>query len=473
MQDMPNGLLFCLASLLLCASAARRSIGAGIGAVLAIGYFYGIIRANYLDGFSHFAFDAGLIGFYFVRFNMPVSDRAEAASRSTKNWLILLLGWPLVLFFLPINHIFIQLVGLRHIVLFLPFMLIGARTSSKDLNTIAMTIAVLNVICFGFAIVEYYNGIVPFFPRNSVTEIMYHSTDVKTATGRFYRLPSTFTSSHAFGGNMLLTLPFLLNSVLNPSSAISKRLLMAGATVLTVLSIFIAGPRLPVVQLFGFITLMLLLPGLKPSVRLTLASCILVIGLISAFYVNSNERFQRFKTLNNTELVESRATQSLGFSLQDSLLQYPLGVGLGGVVGSSLPFFLKTYAPTYFGAENEFVRIAAEQGIIGFMIWIILIFKILSRRPTAITPKWEIGTHAMWAMLIVCWATAFIGTGMLQGIPNSVLMLLQMGIILRRPSQDTLLSPTTPARVTLMERFRKLESNEKNAVFESAGSNLP
>ena len=35
----------------------RRRLADGLGWVLACGYFYGILRANFLDGFSHFLFD--------------------------------------------------------------------------------------------------------------------------------------------------------------------------------------------------------------------------------------------------------------------------------------------------------------------------------------------------------------------------------------------------------------------------------
>src|SRR3954470_10165274 len=112
-MNLPIGLIFCIASLAICAYAASRSLGAGISALWAIGCFYGIVRANFLDGFSHFMFDAGMFGFYAVTFVRPVSEKTELDSRKAKSWLLLLLGWPIILFFLPINHYLVQMVGLR------------------------------------------------------------------------------------------------------------------------------------------------------------------------------------------------------------------------------------------------------------------------------------------------------------------------------------------------------------------------
>ena len=434
---MPIGLILCIASVIACALAARRSIGAGFSAVIVVGYFYGIARANFLDGFSHFIFDASIIGFYAVHFKKPVSQEAQNVSQDAKKWLFFLLGWPLILFLLPINHILVQLVGLRHIILFLPALLLGARARPKDLCTIATTLAVLNVLVFGVALLEYSYGIAPFFPHNSVTDIMYRSHDVHSATGRFFRIPATFTTSHAYAGNLVLTLPLLLNVLLDVKRPAVKRLLFAAAITVTVVGIFLAGPRLPVIQLATFVVIMLVLPGLKVRARMALALCVFIIGMATAYYVASDERMQRFTTLSDTEMVEKRATKTLSISLVDTLIQYPLGVGLGGVFGASMPFFLQQYAPELVGAENEYVRIAAEQGPIGFLIWSALLITFAFRKPQAVTERWSVGTHAMRAVILVSWATAFIGTGMLQSIPASMLLLLQMGVLLKKPLAET------------------------------------
>src|ERR1043165_1741899 len=185
-----DGFTFCIAALLLCYFFGRKSLGHGASALLVVGYFYGILRANYLDGFSHFILDMGLLGLYISQFTVPPNPRTDARSRSAKWWLLLLMAWPMFLFLLPINHYLIQLVGLRHIILFLPSMLLGARLRGRDLDLITNTLAVLNLIAFGFALLEYQSGLEPYFPRNYVTENMYRSHDVRTQEGSFFRIPS-------------------------------------------------------------------------------------------------------------------------------------------------------------------------------------------------------------------------------------------------------------------------------------------
>ena len=51
-------LLLCVLAFAATYRASRRSLLAGLVAVFAIGYLYGILRANIIQPFSHFIFDA-------------------------------------------------------------------------------------------------------------------------------------------------------------------------------------------------------------------------------------------------------------------------------------------------------------------------------------------------------------------------------------------------------------------------------
>jgi len=402
-----------------------------VSASIVVGYAYGILRANFNDGFSHFIFDSALASVYLATFTTPAAAGALRRSKDAQTWLLMLIGWPLLLFFLPINHYLVQLVGLRHVIFFLPVILLGTRARERDFNQIALTLAVANAAAMVFALLEYRFGITDFFPKNAVTDIMYRSNDIRTSEGVFHRIPATFTSAHAYASAMLLTLPFLLNGTATPNSSTRLRIFMALMSGVTVLAIFISGPRLPLVQLglcaFG----MLALPGLKNADRARLVLRVILVGAFCAYYVNANERLQRFSTLNNQEMIEERVRSSVSYSLAESLYEHPIGVGLGGVAGSSMPFFLNELAPVQVGAESEFARIATEQGIVGFLIWLVFVVRVLIRRPTPISEHWTIGIHGMRVMIAVMFGTAFIGTGLLQSIPGTVLMLLQVGALLR------------------------------------------
>src|SRR5262249_44972367 len=105
-----------------------RSLSAGLGAVLTVGYFFGIVRANFPDTYSHFIFDAAVFGFFVSFFSgrglQPILDPNRQV---LQRWVFLLIGWAVLMFLVPIQHPLIQLVGLRGHAFLLPFVLVGSR----------------------------------------------------------------------------------------------------------------------------------------------------------------------------------------------------------------------------------------------------------------------------------------------------------------------------------------------------------
>src|SRR5207247_10775796 len=103
--------VFCLLSLILVFFFGRRSLGAGMVALLTVGYAYGILRANFPTDASHFIFDAGVLGLYAAVFMTPAQREARYRSLSLQPWMAALMAWPLLLFFVPKQDWLIQLVG--------------------------------------------------------------------------------------------------------------------------------------------------------------------------------------------------------------------------------------------------------------------------------------------------------------------------------------------------------------------------
>jgi hypothetical protein len=426
-----TGALLCALSFLGCCFLGRRSLGQGLAAVLAVGYAYGILRAQFLDPFTHLLFDFAVLGLYVSQFVLVRRDPARRLrSREISLWMAVLIGWPLVLFLLPVNHFLIQLVGLRAAIYFLPFALLGAWAVEHDLDQLARATAALNLLAFGFAVAEYAIGVPAFFPINAVTEIIYASGDVGDSQ---LRIPATFTSAHAYAGTMVATLPFLIARWQAAGISRAEKTFFAAAIVASSLGIFMAAVRLPVVILFIELAVLVLSRKLPPRVFVGLA----VLGSVVGYVVADNERLQRFTTLGDSELVTSRISSSVNASLVDLLVEYPLGGGLGSAAGTSVPYFLQDLAGTQIGIENEYARIAMELSPVGLAIWIGFIVWALVRRPPQLSRDWLLGANIMRAFVLVSWATAFIGTGMLTAIPATTLLLLQMGILgrsrVRRP----------------------------------------
>src|SRR4051812_6219760 len=120
-------LYICLLSFTLCYLTARRSLANGLIAVLGVGYFYGIMRANVPETTSHFIFDSGVLGLYAALWFHPMRLAQRLKLQPLQLWVELLILWPIVIFFLPFQDVMVRLVGLRTSIFLLPFLLIGAR----------------------------------------------------------------------------------------------------------------------------------------------------------------------------------------------------------------------------------------------------------------------------------------------------------------------------------------------------------
>jgi hypothetical protein len=415
------GALLCAVAFAISFVVTRRRLVSGVVALVSTGYAYGIVRARVHDGASHFIFDAALLGLYAAHFSRHPSPEDRGRSSAASTWTKLLFVMPFVLFLLPIQHPLIQLVGLRAAVLFLPMIVVGARLRADDVAALGRALAVLNLVAFAFAAAEWVFGIEPFVPHNAVTDIIYRSTDVGAA--RAHRIPSTFPSAHAYAGTMLATLPLLAAAWPRAASA-RRRALVGAAIAAAVLGVFASGARTPALILLVFAAAVFLDP--RASARLRFG--VLVLGLVLAAAVLGNERLQRFTTVSDVATVETRF-QGSNVGLGEVVLSYPLGAGLGRAVGTSIPFFLDHLAEPQIGLENEYSRIIVDQGLAGGALWILFVVWVLRRRAPAPSAEWALPYRLLRWHVALLWLTGLIGTGLLLSIPQSPLLLLQMGLL--------------------------------------------
>ena len=74
----------CLLAFMFSYAAGRRSLSAGLATVFTVGYFYGILRANIPEPFSHFIFDAGVVGLYLTPPDKAVVVCVDEKSRAPR-----------------------------------------------------------------------------------------------------------------------------------------------------------------------------------------------------------------------------------------------------------------------------------------------------------------------------------------------------------------------------------------------------
>ncbi len=417
----------CLFSFCICFLAGRRQLWAGFVATLAVGYFYGILRANIPQPASHFIFDTGALGLYLALLTRTYSPAQKYKVRKLMPWVLCLTVWPTLLFFVPIQNPLIQLVGLRGQIFFLPFLLIGAQLERDDANKIALSLAVLNMIVLVFALLEVELGVPRFYPYNVVDDIIYISAVQLRSGGLVTRIPATFTSSAAYGGNMIASLPFLLGVLTQERRAPSRRNLLLAGTGVSAVGVFLAASRTEAVSLF---LLFLVFGGVtfwRRSRNMPWGGWLaLLLGL--AWLVYSVPRMQRFVELGNTSYVGSRIGSSVNGAFLQLMTDYPLGNGLG-CCGTSMPYFLAGQVRNPVGMENEYARIMLEQGVPGLALWMVFIVWLLTRPVPRRSEPWYVGRWLARFLCTISFATAPMGLGMLTAIPQTASLLLLCGWI--------------------------------------------
>lgn len=421
-----NSVALCAASFLVCFAAGRRSLVAGLAALVGVGYSYGIVRANIPEPASHFLFDAGVLGLYAALWLRPLDALQRYRIRSLLPWVVSLAAWPVILFFVPFQDPLIQLLGLRGQALFLPFLIIGALLEGEDIYALALRVAMFNLVAFGFAGAEWLLGVHRFFPRNAVTELIYRSNDVFGQTRRL-RIPATFVNSASYAAAMVVTMPLLVGAWTERRRVHWQRYLIMGAIVGSALSVFLAASRTYAAILIGLAAALVLFGHLKGGSRLV---WIMIIAVV-AWIVSSEPTLQRFTTLRDVNNAEHRLADSLNGHFVQLAEEYPFGNGLGGG-GTSLPYFLRERTTNRVAMENEYARIMLEQGIPGLCLWLAFIVWLLMR---PVGRRYEPFYLGRWLARLTCaayFAAAAIGTGLLTSIPATPLMLLLGGWLAAR-----------------------------------------
>jgi hypothetical protein len=437
-----EGIALCIVAMLACFIAGRRSIVWGVGAVMTVGYGYGILRANVPNPAMHFLFDAGALGLYLALITRGLKPAQRSRLAVLQPWIVLLIGWPLLLFLFPVQDPMVQLVGLRGQIFFIPFILIGALLEAEDWYPLAKWVAILNLTAFGFALAEYLEGVPKFYPKNVTTTIIYMSRDVAGWTQ--FRIPSTFTSAAPYSSMMVATITLLLGAQAQRHRRKLDYWLLSAAILASGLGVFMGASRSQALILFLMLGLTFLMGHLSFKVILRVA---IVIACVT-WVVANNERLQRFTSLSDTDVLQQRLSYSVNQSFLDAAIKYPMGNGLGGG-GTSVPYFLQDRLKNQVAIENEYGRIMLEVGIPGLLIWVaFIVWVMFSPLPKKKNP-WLVSLRLARTYLAIAFVAAVTGVGMLNSVPGTAFLLMLVGwVSLRRvaPAAQTTAQPDRVAR---------------------------
>jgi len=392
----------------------------GLIATLAVGYVFGITKANLPETASYFIFDCAVLGFYAGQLFRPLTQAMKWRVEGLQLWMELLIFWPLVVFFFPAQDMMVRLVGLRTSIFFLPFLLIGARLRPEERYKLALGLAVLNLVALGFAGAEFFWGVPLFFPRNIVTRIIYISKDVVGHTA--YRIPACFANAHAFGNAITATVPLLAGALIQKRKQQWEIYLLVAGLIAAVLGVLLSAARLS----FVVIAVMVVILTFSIKSRISYAFGWLVIMAAIAMFASGEARLQRFMDLKNADVVTERVGWSVNMNLVELATTYPLGNGLGGG-GSNIPSFLQDRIQEPIGMENEYARIMLEQGIFGLLLWIGFIAWLFVRGKGEPDDPWLQGRRLAWWSCMLAFGTGLIGVGLFVSVPATCLLLINAG----------------------------------------------
>lgn len=440
-----TSIAFCLAAFTLCLAAAHRSLRQGLLALIAVGYIYGLLRANFPDTWTYLTFDAAVLGVFAGQLWRPLDAGQRRRVHDLRLWMVALIAWPTLLFIaFPTDSPLVELVGLRANVFLLPFLLLGARLTGDDLLWLAGGLAWLNLAVVSVGVAEFFVGIELFYPYNEVTDIIYRSRDLVGWTA--HRIPATFSSAHAFAGTMVVTLPLLIGAWAQPSALLGWRRPLLGAAIIAgLIGVSMAAARTHMITAAVLVAVVTFSGRLRSEQWVKWLIAVALVGYVVA----SDERLQRFTTLQDTTFLTERWTGSVNEGFFEAIRAYPLGNGLAGG-GTSVPYFLRA-SQSPLVMENEYARIGIEQGLPGLTLWLVFLGWAFLRWPTAGDDGWALGRLLAWVCCGIFFFTGLTGTGLLSSVPQTVIMLITMGWFLTAKHPQ----PAAARHLPLVPRTRR------------------
>jgi hypothetical protein len=416
-----GSIFLCLVAFLAVFWLGRRSFIAGLSGALSVGYVYGIVRANLPQAFSHFIFDAAIGGLYLAIWSNGLTPIQRLRVRKVRGWAVWLIGWPMLLFFVPVQDPLIQLVGLRGAAWFVPFLMLGALIDDDGRSRLALWLAGLNVLALGFAVAEFSFGLPSFYPHNAATYLIYMQNDAIPGATSAYRIPAIFPTQAGYSATMVLSMPLLAGAFVQEKCTRHQKILLGSGMAAAMAGIFLGASRSQAIMFFA----QLISLATFAKIRMKHLIAFAIFAALVGRWIYEQPRLQRFTQLD-TNLVEERVHWSVNESFLGALTDYPLGNGLGGG-GTSIPYFLESRIRNPVAIENEYGRILLETGIPGLGLWLAFAIVAIGTAPSDRAGPWRVGWRMARVTSALYFATAFLGTGLLTAIPGTTLLLFHTG----------------------------------------------
>src|SRR5438445_6892917 len=203
-------------------------------------------------------------------------------------------------------------------------------------------------------------------------------------------MPSSFPNAAAYAGTMVMTMPLLIGAWQHTRGS-RWGLLITAALLASALGVFMAGSRSHTMVFLLIALVVVFAPRLRSAYRVGWLVLLVCVG----WGVWSDQRLQRFTTLSDSDYVTRRVRGSVNMTFFDSISTYPIGNGLGGG-GTSVPYFLQGRLEKPVVLENEYARIALEQGVPGLCLWAAFIMWVFTRSFLGPNDAWFLARRLSW-----------------------------------------------------------------------------
>lgn len=394
-----------------------RFIHGSLLITIAIGFGLGYIKDHYRSSASYFLFDIGLFIALFFWITTRIRHRQNMLPSTPLTRLLLIMYVVCALYVLhPDIPFLVGVSAFRGWCLFSIAFLMAHDVfrSPRQVKVYLFIVIFFAVLASFYGLYQYTAGIENVLNEDEIAVERHLYTTYATTTGEVeFRIFSTFVSAGAFGDMMAYASFLALTLAVSKSLRVRTRILL-------VLSVF---PMLSCLVLTGTrAALAMMVIGLcvlwwyKRNIRVYLiAGALIYFGLQLGIGLTEGRAADRFATLADPDLLIERLSAPLVTGFQH-LMEWPLGRGLGRT-GHGVPFFLvggyKDFRMVF--SDGDFGRIMVEMGVIGLVLWSVVLFVALrgafrALRTLQRTPDEELG-------LAIVGGSVMIGIGTLVGSP--------------------------------------------------------
>ena len=205
----------------------------------------------------------------------------------------------------------------------------------------------------------------------SLAGILYYSPDIKSILYREFRIASSFNNKNAFSYYLCIVLYVIIVSIrYNLFSKYNKRFY-----ILTVFILLIMMMNSSIGALLGLLFSSTLVYGRRYP-KFSLAIILVLLVLVSqSFYLKAFIETVSFDPAERGETSLQNRLFYWSFILENLPNYWPLGAGLGTIE----PHLLDLSGLSTIDAHNDYLRIIAEYGFLGFFAYLLFLGTILKR----------------------------------------------------------------------------------------------